>query len=181
MRKNNYRKMIGFVVITLVILIIIWYFYPKQIHKTYEGVSFQLGSENNELTQVDIEIEGVLKRSLTGNLKFKGTIDIEDEYIPIPIDKRELNINFNNNMGTINYHILHQGAPLSFSYGLIFINNNFEQFTIAKWSIDANDSSRGSWRMDNGLLITAPAKNRDEALEISNELMKYYLNGNVLK
>lgn len=42
---------------------------------------------------------------------------------------------------------------------------------------DISDSSRSGWNSGDGLMISAPAKTRQEALAISNFLMKDILMG----
>lgn len=49
-------------------------------------------------------------------------------------------------------------APDIYNYGLIYINDDFTQFTIALFT----DGHSGTWSPSDGLMITAPAKDRVE-------------------
>lgn len=65
-------------------------------------------------------------------------------------------------------------------YGRL-INDDFSKLTVMVLKPDEADSSRKGWSGRDGLMISAPAKNRSEALEVSNEFMKEYLQGYVLE
>ncbi|ABR48037.1 hypothetical protein Amet_1871 [Alkaliphilus metalliredigens QYMF] len=49
--------------------------------------------------------------------------------------------------------------------GWVFINDNFDEFAIIF----------SAWSPTDGIVIAAPAENRAEALNVSNELMKDFL------
>ncbi|MEL7597140.1 MAG: hypothetical protein AAGU01_02945, partial [Clostridiaceae bacterium] len=61
------------------------------------------------------------------------------------------------------------------TYGPIYINNDFSQLTINIMEPQNLYIPNKKWIGDNGLMISAPASNRKEALQISNSLMKYIL------
>ncbi|MBO0586864.1 hypothetical protein [Sporosarcina sp. E16_8] len=157
--------------------------FPKQYTVNLEGVKYQLGTENNHFTEpITIRIDGKLQQSLTGSKTFKGTIDIDDEKIPVPEDQRGLEIMFQDNGGgPIVYSYFENGRPGTYGYGVLYTNSNFSEVTIATFQKDETDLSNRGWTSENGQMITAPAANRTEALKISNELMKDYLKGNSLK
>lgn len=147
----------------------IWYTYPKKVDRTLQAIYFELDNKETS-NEVEIRIKGKLKTSLLGNKEFKGTIDIEGEEMPVPEEFNELTIKFPNNdgWGTIVYTgIRENGLPFTYGYGSIFINHNMSQVTILK----------GSWTADNGDMFAGPAKNRKEAIQISNELMSKFLEG----
>ncbi|GGG58061.1 hypothetical protein GCM10010918_08930 [Paenibacillus radicis (ex Gao et al. 2016)] len=54
-------------------------------------------------------------------------------------------------------------------YGAAYINVAFNQFTIAL----TNDWNK-QWTPTDGFMITAPAKDREEAIQISQDLMKKF-------
>jgi hypothetical protein len=75
------------------------------------------------------------------------------------------------------------GTPQMYPYGIIFINKDFSKVSIMKYQDDKDgaDTSTRGWGAEDGLMISAPANNRKQALEISNELMGKYLQGYILK
>jgi len=156
---------------------------PKHYTVNLEGVKYQLGAENNHFAKpLTILIDGKLHRSLTGSKTFKGTIDIDEEIIPVPDEQRGLEINFlDNGRGIIVYGYIENGRPGLYSYGVLYTNSNFSEVTIATFQEDETDPTSRGWTSENGHMITAPAANRTEALKISNVLMRDYFNGITLK
>ncbi|HWO74322.1 MAG TPA: hypothetical protein VNM69_00220 [Bacillus sp. (in: firmicutes)] len=169
------KKIIIGTLITILLALtvyILWYTFPTQHIKTFEGVSFQLESEA-EAEKVNIHINGVVQRSLNGQRTFEGTIDIEGEVLPVPEDQRKVVVRFlENGLGSIIYvGYKEDGKPYTYSYGTMFINKNLSKLTILK----------GDWTAANGLIISAPAGDRTEAVQISNELMREFLDGKSLR
>jgi len=59
--------------------------------------------------------------------------------------------------------------------GDIFIKNKLSMLTMTIMEKYPSDSSRSGWNSETGLMISAPAKSRQEALQISNSLMRYLI------
>lgn len=154
---------------------------PKSYSVTLEGVKYRLGAENEaSLEPVAIHMYGTMKRSLTGKGMFKGTIDVVGEILPVPADKRKLKINFNrDHSGQIIYGYYEDGQPWVYSYGVIYVNNDLSKITIAVF--DKDEAGGGGWTGADGLMITAPADDRTNALKVANELMNDVLEGNPVK
>jgi hypothetical protein len=166
------------VVVAAIGIYVVWVTYPKPISLNVEGIKYQLGDKNPELAHpITIKINGELQTSLTGNQKFKGTIDLEGVDIPVPVDQRKLEINFGKmQQGGIYYgYYSEDHIPMTFAYGGIFINRDFSKFTIFINKKDESDASRSGWEAVHGLMISAPAASRSEALQISNDFMSSYL------
>lgn len=156
--------------VLLEISFFVWYYSPKPINRTLEGVAYQLGEDNKSVEPVVIRVNGEFKRNFDATKTFSGRIDIEeDEEIPIPYEERELTIRFRDYRGSFDYGRFISGSYL---YGTIYINSDFTELTIAKYTPHPEDSNRGGWNSGDGLMISAPASSREEALHISNELMK---------
>lgn len=64
-------------------------------------------------------------------------------------------------------------------YGNMISRNIKDSFTINVWG--AVNSGGNTWSSNNGLMVSGPANNRNEALDISNKLMKSILNNVELK
>ncbi len=181
------RKLLILAVIvaaTAAMIYVIWYTYPKKINLNVKGIKYQLGEENKDMSRpVAVYIEGKMERSLRGVVSFKGTIDVEGEEIPVPVDQRELNITLGKDLlGVITYAYFDEGKPWLYSYGYIYTNRDFSKVAIAVYKRnDSNDtdpnSTGGGWTSGDGLMIAAPAKDRTDALEVSNELMLVHWKG----
>lgn len=163
MKKNIVR--LGIPILLILVTYSVWVTFPEQFNQTLQGINYQLGNEE-ELYEVSIQIDGELRRGLFGGKTFEGVIDIEDEELPIPKGERNVTIKFDSDgRGDIVYYGISNGHPYTHHYGSIFANYNFTEITILK----------GSWNANEGFMITAPAKDYFEALTISNELMRDFL------
>jgi len=160
------------VIIIILSLPLIWYKVPQHKHKTLDGVLFQLETENEQNVQpVQIEIEGVFQRHFFRPMTFEGTIRINDELLPFPdsVDKK-LKIKLGDPMkdeGLIRFwRTSYYGVP--YYYGYLAVNHNVSKVAILKF----NHNEQGtSWSSKDGMMISAPATNRAEALDIANELV----------
>ncbi|QOY36618.1 hypothetical protein AWH56_002780 [Anaerobacillus isosaccharinicus] len=162
--------------IIVIAIFVLWYYFPKQVDNTFEGVFYQLGSENTDFEEtVSIEVYGKLHRSILGKKRFIGTIKINDEILPpSSATENELEIIFSDNYrGHISYWLTPKGQMKGEFYGELFINNDFSKLTITKLKRRENGSA--GWNGYDGLMISAPATSRTEGLKISNELMKNFL------
>lgn len=174
-----------FLIVSFGVIAVI-YTYPKQYALKLEGVLYQLGEHNRDAVKpVTVRIDGEVRKKLNGTKTFKGTIDISGENIPVPEIYRELNLSLGKQDGSlIIYSYIENEQPQHFPYGHIFANDDFSKITITKFAGEdggaANGGSKG-WNGKDGFMISAPARSKDEALSISNELMKVYLQGYTLK
>ncbi|WP_047983500.1 hypothetical protein [Ornithinibacillus californiensis] len=60
--------------------------------------------------------------------------------------------------------------PSIHNYGLVYTNKNLTQFTILVYPED----EQVLWSDSVQMMITAPALNREEAVELSNKIMEEY-------
>lgn len=165
-------------VLVLSLIALILYLYPKSYSFRVEGIKYQLGIENKDFVKpVTIDLKGTLEKSITGIETFKGTIAIEGESITTANESRELEIDFDTRGGGLMYYFQNEWNPPLLIYGTMFIGKDLSEFTITVWIRDEPNSGSGSWSGGDGFMISAPAHNRDEALAISNRLMKTFLSG----
>ncbi|MHA7966783.1 hypothetical protein ACX93W_21970 [Paenibacillus sp. CAU 1782] len=159
----------------------IWFFYPKPILMEVKGVQYQLGDSNPEyIENVTILIDGEFIRNLNGSRNFYGSVSIEGETLPVSEDRIELNISFDKNgRGPMEYNDINNSNGQYYLYGDLFMEGDFEKLTIAKYQ-DTGEASRG-WSSEDGIVISGPADNRQQGLEISRELMKAFIGSGVLK
>jgi len=154
-----------------------WSVYPKPYNETVNGVYYQLGNEEI-LEDIKMHIDGKLRKPIFGDIKFEGTVAFEGEMVPrLSEDRGELDLWYERGFGMVTSYgrTGEDGVliPDIYHYGNIYISSDFTQFTITIASRDSEDK-QGSWSGTNGLMVTAPADNREEALEITNELLNDY-------
>jgi len=82
------------------------------------------------------------------------------------------------NAYALTYPFIENGKPRIYSQGTLFVNDDFSKIAIA---LIEHEADQGHWGADDGLMIAAPALNREEAVVLSNEVMREYLDGHVLK
>lgn len=158
----------------------IWLYLPREVDVSLEGVKYRLGTENAlEVESVTIQIGGTFRRTLNGQRLFRGTLEIEGE--PLPVPKEQLtNRTFNARKGE-GFLIVYQwfeGGSIgkSFSLGTLYADDNFRQITLTLFE-QQEDSKSSNWSGEDGLMLSAPAKDRTEALRLANKLMANLLKG----
>ncbi|GAE37288.1 hypothetical protein [Halalkalibacter akibai] len=178
------KKRIVLFLFALLIATTVWYTFPKTLVKQLDGVYYQLGKDEI-IRNIAVQIDGTLQKSLLGKRTFKGEIKIEGEDFVVPANQRQLELTFSkaDNRGFLNYgYVDDEANPKVYSYGVIYMNPDFTEFTIAKYEKDHEEDFGGSWSGADGFMITAPADDRASAITISNRLMKnFLLEGDLLR
>lgn len=166
------------VLLTIVAIIVsifsIWYFIPKRYSETVNGVYYQLGTEGI-IERIKVHLDGKMQNHINGKRTFKGVIDFEGSKVPqIPKDRTELELHYDgHNFTTIfsAFRIIDDKGriePYIFTYGWVYTDDKFSEFTIKVMNDD------DQWSPSNGHMITAPAKDRQEAMKRSQELFKEF-------
>jgi hypothetical protein len=140
--------------------------YPRQVAVTLQGVQYQVGSDK-EIKPVILRVDGTRARPLFGPETFAGTVDISGASMPNRLNGRLLHVVFVSEWGGLLQASV-WSRPQFYHYGALFPNQSFTEFTVTEWQHRGNESG---WRGGNGLVISAPAKTRKQALRISNALM----------
>lgn len=162
---------IGIIFSLLIIGIIsfaFWNSLPKKIDQTFNGYLFGTGEKDEIDEEVTITVKGEMYKKLFGQDRFKGTIDIQGD-IPenLVLNEGHVEIVFIDNSGIL--------STFNFKrhYGQLFINSNFNKLAIIVFDEveRTKDGASYSWDPENGLVIAAPATNRIEALDLSNEII----------
>ncbi|WP_409275973.1 hypothetical protein V1499_10260 [Neobacillus sp. SCS-31] len=163
-----------FICLIGLISIAVWYSIPKDINQEFDGFVFGVGRKSNQIHEkVTITIKGSLHKKIFNQDRFKGTIDIKGE-VPqnILIDKKEVEVVFLGNNGTLSFKDYSHPTKRN-NYGNLYINNDFSELAIIVYELveSGSDHATYEWDPDGGLLISGPATNRKEALNISNKLI----------
>lgn len=152
----------------------VWYFIPKHYSETVNGAYYQLGTEGI-IEHIKVRLDGKLQNHINGKRTFKGVIDFEGSKVPqIPKDRTGFELHYDgHNFTTIfsAFRIIDDKGriePDIFTYGWVYTDDKFSEFTIKVMNDD------GQWSPSNGQMITAPAKDRQEAMKKSQELIKEF-------
>ncbi len=160
----------GITVLTLGFLV--YRLYPRHVTLVLKGVQYQLHSVYHR-RPVTVILEGTLHRSLSTKSTFDGTLDIHGATIPDRDNGKTLRIVFDGAAGgTIAY--IHSHPLGVYAYGSIVANRSFNQFAILEFQPSGDGSG---WTARNGLVIAAPARTVEQAVQLSNNLLHTYLNG----
>lgn len=125
----------------------------KEYNNELSSIKYQLGNDSYE-ENLKIKVIGVLKTSGFGGYHFEGKIFAEDFELKCS-DFVE------NNMAMLTY----SSDGYTKTFGQIFINEDLDKLTILY----------NGWSEKDGLMISSPAKDREDALKIANDLMEKFM------
>lgn len=151
-------------IITIIILLILGYFYytfPQKTNLSYNGIKYKLGDMQQE-EEIKITMNGYYYKRVFTKDFFKGSINIENKNYP------SLKLLVDEQLQMVSYRNNEENGKL-YTFGEIFIEENLTNLTVC-----VQDKQNG-WNSKDGFMISAPAENRFEALNISNKLMKNIL------
>lgn len=160
------KKIVRIVIIIIIICVIgsgAYYAIPRKVNLTYDGIRYRIGDQLQE-EKVLISINGIYKKRFHNTDFFKGHITVDK--VVLDATKNETGLFIGGPSRMIGYK---DKENRTFVYGEIFVGNNFDTLTIC-----VQEKLQG-WNSDTGIMISAPAKNRIDGLQISNELMKNVL------
>ncbi|CAM3963349.1 hypothetical protein GCM10007362_07780 [Saccharibacillus endophyticus] len=158
-------------------------YWPRQVHLDVQGVKYHLGEANaghEELVRVKIDSE--VWKDWKGARTFSGTIDIQGSDIPLTESEQKIKINLGEGAGSrlIAYNGYHEiTGPFRYIYGSFYADDPLRNVTINVF--EQKEDGGSEWSSDSGLMVSAPASNRTEALEVANKLMKKDMRGEALK
>ncbi|MCG8483781.1 MAG: hypothetical protein MJA31_10770 [Clostridia bacterium] len=158
--KKGYKTGI-FMVVIFLIAGYIYYTFPQNVNVIYSGIKYQLGDLTQQ-EQIEIRISGHYYKRLFATDFFKGSINIENKNYP------NLKLLVGEELQLVAYRDYKENGKL-YTYGEAFIGEKLVNLTIC-----VQDEKNG-WNSEDGFMVSAPAKNRFEALKISNGLMKDFL------
>ncbi|MCB2291058.1 hypothetical protein LGK97_15080 [Clostridium sp. CS001] len=154
--KKVYKIGISITAICM-IAIGIYYTFPKIINVTLNGVSYKINNKQQQ-EQVTIKINGSYGKRILKKDLFVGSITIGN----LRCDGVEISVGDNSSFLT---YINKNTESGKIYYGEMFTDNKLTKLTISVFGED-------------GTMISAPAKDRVDAVKISNELMKNFLEEN---
>lgn len=148
-----------FIIFVLIATVVELYFvFPRRFVKSYEGLKYSLGDTKKQ-EKVKISLKGNLRKNFMRPDSFTGEVVIGNVVLAnafIDIDGKS--------------NVLYKagaGAGTDFkAYGTAYANEGLQSLSITVY-----DDEKG-WSSNDGAVISAPASNRNEAIEVSNKLMK---------
>lgn len=163
------KKHIYYITFILLIVLSVLYFYPRKFNRKYSGVAYRLGdsaySEN-----IKISFDGYLSKRLFKGDKFQGEINIGDKkLIRIILKFSSSNSPYGEDSAHIDYY--DESLEAYKNYGAIVARNIKDEFTICVLEADKDNKGGSSWSSKNGLMVSAPASSRSEALDISKSIL----------
>lgn len=164
--KLNKKYIFRMIIIVVILLGLTYFLYriPKEFRKEYQGIYYQLGNPDFS-EKVTVSFEGYLTRRLWQEDIFEGNIRIGDQ------EMTNVKLYMGEDMGAyVSY--LDKGTHDFISYGTLYTEDIKKGFTIYILKKDENNPGYSSWSGENGYMISAPASNRSEALELTKRMME---------
>jgi hypothetical protein len=164
---------LGIILLALIGLVV-YRTYPRTISLSLQGVEYKLGSPQQKVKPITLQLNGILVTSLLGKRKFDGTLNVLGSTIPNIGNGELTEIDFEPVIGgQIIYNDWKSQQPAQFfHFGVLYADGRFNEFTITEFQ---KEGKGFGWDGGDGLIISVPAQTRVEALQISNELMKAQL------
>lgn len=156
-------SIISIIFVLLIIYLLSWQ--PRKCNDSFEGVLYRLNN-NGIIKETKVSFEGGLIKPIFGRIRFRGFITIDDTKYNI------CEIKFDRYNSAQLLYFTDSGS--SSSLGTIYLDKTYERFTIQLY--EKEDYNVYGWSAKDGLMISAPASNRDVALEITNEVMYKFFN-----
>ncbi|MDV2583215.1 hypothetical protein [Alkalibacillus haloalkaliphilus] len=153
----------------------------EYVDETYEGLLFQVGEGNEDLEEkVTVELDGEFINHMFSDERFEGTITIDGVTHPAETASADvLEITFVEDgfkSGNVSY-IDHDGDALQ-SIGHLHLSDDFSELTLKMLRENIHSRAEiGSWTSDDGHVISAPASDREEGLEVLNRLVSPIFDG----
>jgi len=148
------------ILIPIMILLIIGiiYFQFNDITKEYNGnihgVRYKLGN-STYVEDIDIKIDGKFIKRKFSKINFIGKITLDEKVLRCTEfdDNNKALLYYNNKNGYVNID------------SQLYIDDDLEMFTITE----------AGWNSKDGTMISAPAKDRKEAVEVHNITMNEFM------
>jgi hypothetical protein len=164
---KKYLLRAAIVVPFLLGVVYIYYRTPKLIRVEYDGIYYQLGNPEME-EKLPVIFDGYLTRGLWLEDSFQGTITIGDKTL------NQVNMRLPKDGSSVIVYMDDITKDYA-SYGALYTKDIKKSFSINVFQYDQETDS-DVWSSSDGYMLSGPANNCREALELSNQLMKGELN-----
>jgi hypothetical protein len=140
------------------------YFYPQKYYKTYSGVAYRLG-DNAYAEKVQIIFDGSYYKCFFKKGVYKGDISVGEK----KLSNAEIKY-YAPYKAMLTYYDDKIGEYID--YGIIITDNIKKHFCIGVYEPESKKKGSKIWSSKNGLVISAPATDINDADELSSELIK---------
>lgn len=156
------KKVAIFVFICLLAIYFI-YIFPQKVSYSLDGINFRIGEETLQ-EYGSVNLDGKLRRrAFLGNV-FTGSLNIMDK------EFSNIKLKFDgNNSAMLNY--FDDKKQEYSSFGTIYINEDMSEVAICVLESDCNHVGGLEWNSKDGLMISAPVANREQAVILANKLL----------
>jgi len=158
-------------VIYLVVLAIpfggLAYTLPRRSAMVLHGIEYRLG-EYESHKPVNVHIEGTFQRRFLAHSRFRGTMTIDGRIL------KDMDMTLNPDGSLMMYRNVE--TEKMERYGALYSDGSLTSFTIAVLEpivLFGFASDDTYWDPANGLMISVPANTREEALQITNDLLAH--------
>ncbi|CAM3643937.1 MULTISPECIES: hypothetical protein [Saccharibacillus] len=154
---------------------------PRPVDLDVQGVKYRLGADAaDEAKLVRVKIQGDVWRSWRGTPRFEGTIEVEGEVPEVPAARKKVEVGLGGSAvdRLIVYDYFDNEGLHTVTYGSLYASSDMRQVSIQVF--EEGGGGQG-WNSGSGLMVTAPAEKRQQALEIANLLMREELEGESLR
>lgn len=146
------------------------YTLPRDMELHYAGIEYRLGDVESA-SSVSVDIEGKIQKRFFNNNRFRGDILLGEHHL------FDMDVVLNPDGALLMVRNTETGKLER--VGVLYSTGDISQLTIAVLEpavLFGQVSEERFWNRDSGLMISAPADSRQEAVNISNELL-----GNLLE
>lgn len=154
-----------------------WPYLPREVDVRLEGVKYRLGPDHASVAEsAIIYIKGSTRQTLQGHRQFQGTVELKGESFPVPKEQMK-NRTFIAHKGEsflLAYQWYEDGFK-NFTLGELYTDDDFRHITMTL--LEQGEDGQPAWSSGDGWMISAPAKDRTEAIQLANKLMSRVLSG----
>lgn len=167
---NKITRSIMYLVILAIPLAGLVYTLPRNVRLQVTGVEYRLG-DMESAKPINVHMTGSLQRRFFEYSRFRGNLTAGDH----SLEDVEVVLNPDGDL----LMVRNEETGKLERFGVIYADNDLNKWTMAVLEpvvLFGQTSEDKFWDIESGLMISTPAASRQEALNISNELM-----GNLLE
>lgn len=162
---ENKKLKIRILIILSLILLYFYYTNPNKFLKTYTGVKCRINNDNYE-EKVLVKFEGKYTKKTFSNNTFEGNLYINDYVL------NNIKIEFSSNGNASIKHNKNINDDFEEHYGWITMDKTKNYLVILLPDTKKDSKCSGTaWTYENGLIISAPANSKKDAIKIANKLL----------
>ncbi|MEG0772478.1 hypothetical protein [Clostridium sp.] len=157
------KKKVAIIIFISLFAIYFIYNFPQKVSYSLDGINFRIGEETLQ-EYVSVNLHGKLRRRAFQGKVFTGSLSVMDK------EFSNIKLKFDgNNSGMLDY--FDDKKQEYSSFGTIYINEDMSKVAICLLESDCNHVGGLEWNSKDGLMISAPVANREQAVILANKLL----------